>query len=360
MSISSRTVSPTITAVSCAVAVAVALTPHPAGAAIASAGGAPAATDAALGALTTGQGSATTWTDGQESASGRQKPSSTRKRATGDRQRSTGNRRESSNSRKESTGDRQESSGNEWESSGNEWESSDGGWESSAGRQEFPGRSLRLGSQGDPVARLQIRLGIFADGRFGPRTARGVRTFQSGVGLTIDAVVGPRTWGALFGASAAPAVSAPASAQPVPALLTTPAVAQTAVASTAALTVAPVGASTSVAAAAFAVAQQQIGKPYRYGAAGPNDFDCSGLIKYVYTQVGASVPRTTYDQFAALQPVSRADARPGDVIFFLDAEGEAYHDAIYAGNGQMIVSRRPGTNVQYQEIWSGDYRIGRV
>ncbi|WP_165034971.1 C40 family peptidase [Candidatus Protofrankia californiensis] len=194
--------------------------------------------------------------------------------------------------------------------------------------QEFSGELLSLGSQGDAVAQLQSQLGILTDGDFGPQTESGVRSFQAGAGLVVDAVVGPLTWDALFGTSASQA--------PAP------------------------GETSSVAAAAISIAEQQIGKPYRYGGSGPDDFDCSGLIQYTYAQIGLSIPRTTYDQFAALRPVSRADARPGDVIFFLDAEGQAYHDGLYAGNGQMIVSRHPGTYVQYQEIWTDDYRIGRV
>ncbi|WP_165485457.1 C40 family peptidase [Protofrankia symbiont of Coriaria ruscifolia] len=195
--------------------------------------------------------------------------------------------------------------------------------------QEFSGELLSLGSQGDAVAQVQNQLGISADGDFGPQTESGVRSFQAGAGLVVDAVVGPLTWDALFGTSAS---QAPA----------------------------PGEASASVAAAAISIAEQQIGKPYLYGGSGPDAFDCSGLIQYAYAQIGVSIPRTTYNQFAALRPVSRADAHPGDVIFFLDAEGQAYHDGLYAGNGQMIVSRHPGTYVQYQEIWTDDYRIGRV
>ncbi|WP_250287088.1 NlpC/P60 family protein [Frankia sp. CiP1_Cm_nod2] len=333
----------------------------------------------------TGQGpAATAWAEGQEPAGSTgqkstggtgQKSATSGKRHTGDKQKSTGSRQasaaggqasaggrgESSSSGQDPSDDVWKSSGGAWGSSDNGWESSGSGGESSAGGRGFPGRSLRRGSQGDPVVRLQIRLGIFADGWFGPRTAHGVRAFQASAGLAIDTVVGPRTWDALFGAPASPV------AAPTPA--TAPTVTSTvvsAVASTATLVVTPaaaavpVGASTSAATAALAAAERQIGKPYRYGAAGPDDFDCSGLVQYAYAQAGVSIPRTTYDQFAALRPVGSAEARPGDVVFFLDAEGEAYHDAIYAGNGQMIVSRRPGTNVQYQDIWSGDYRIGRV
>ncbi len=261
MSISSRKVSPTITAVSCAVAIAVALTPHPARAdeaAATPASSAPAVTSAILD-TSAAQASATI------------EPVT----------------------------------------------------------QEFSGELLSQGSEGDAVAQVQSQLGIPADGDFGPQTESSVRGFQAGAGLVVDAVVGPLTWDALFGTSASQ-------------------------------TPAPGGASAPIGAAAISIAEQQIGKPYRYGGSGPDDFDCSGLIQYTYAQIGVSIPRTTYDQFAALRPVSRADARPGDVIFFLDAEGQAYHDGLYAGNGQMIVSRHPGTYVQYQDIWTDAYSIGRV
>ncbi len=177
------------------------------------------------------------------------------------------------------------------------------------------------------MAQVQSQLGITADGVFGPRTEDAVLDFQFEAGLVTDAIVGPLTWGALFG------TSTPRN---------------------------PITTSDSIGAAAIVIARQQLGKPYVYGGDGPDVFDCSGLIQYVFAQLGVSVPRTTYEQFDALAPVSRANARPGDVVFFLNDQGQAYHDGLYAGNGEMIVSRKPGTVVQYQKIWTDDYRVGRV
>jgi cell wall-associated NlpC family hydrolase len=171
-------------------------------------------------------------------------------------------------------------------------------------------------------------LGIVPDGDFGPSTTSAVRRFQRSAALVVDGIVGPATWSALMGATP-----------------TRPDTAED---------------QHTLGAAAAATAAQQIGKPYRQGGAGPEAFDCSGLIQYVYAQLGVSLPRTTDDQFRALHPVAPAAAHPGDVIFFLNNDGEAYHDGVYAGDGQIIVSRHPGTFVQYQQIWTNAYRIGRV
>ncbi|HLT09907.1 MAG TPA: NlpC/P60 family protein, partial [Micromonosporaceae bacterium] len=79
-----------------------------------------------------------------------------------------------------------------------------------------------------------------------------------------------------------------------------------------------------------AAAAVQIGKPYSYGAAGPNAFDCSGLTQYVFKQFGVSLPHNAHAQLSYGRAVSKAEARPGDLVFFLSG-GHAYHVGIYAG-----------------------------
>ncbi|SRX93551.1 protein NLP/P60 family, peptidoglycan lytic protein [Corynebacterium glutamicum ATCC] [Mycobacterium shimoidei] len=80
-------------------------------------------------------------------------------------------------------------------------------------------------------------------------------------------------------------------------------------------------------------ARSAIGKPYRWGATGPDAFDCSGLVVWSYAQIGVAVPRTSQQQAAAGQPVARDELEPGDVVTFYPT---ASHSAIYSGGGMVI------------------------
>ncbi|MDP9496381.1 MAG: C40 family peptidase, partial [Actinomycetota bacterium] len=100
-------------------------------------------------------------------------------------------------------------------------------------------------------------------------------------------------------------------------------------------------------------------KPYIYGASGPNAFDCSGFVQYVYRQVGVSLPRTSGAQAAFARPVSKDAKRPGDLII-ISTGGRVSHIAIYAGGNKMWVARRSGTTITKQTIYTSNYRVGRV
>jgi cell wall-associated NlpC family hydrolase len=109
-----------------------------------------------------------------------------------------------------------------------------------------------------------------------------------------------------------------------------------------------------------AAAKAQIGKPYRFGAAGPGAFDCSGLTGYAYRSVRISLPRTADGQFRAARPVAKAAARPGDLVFWVSG-GHAYHVAVYAGGGRVWHAPKPEQRVQLTAIWSwGQVRFGRI
>lgn len=95
----------------------------------------------------------------------------------------------------------------------------------------------------------------------------------------------------------------------------------------------------------ISIARQQLGKPYQYGAAGPNSFDCSGLVQYVFGKVGISLPRTTYEQEKMGYEVSLNNLQPGDLLFWGN-RGSSYHVAIYTGNGNMLYAPEPGQNVK--------------
>ncbi|WP_269153494.1 C40 family peptidase [Limosilactobacillus balticus] len=97
------------------------------------------------------------------------------------------------------------------------------------------------------------------------------------------------------------------------------------------------------------IARQQLGKPYVWGADGPNSFDCSGLVQYVYRQVGINLPRTTYTQEYQGKAVSLNALQPGDLLFW-GSYGNAYHVAIYIGNGNFIQAPTPGQNVKITNI----------
>jgi cell wall-associated NlpC family hydrolase len=109
---------------------------------------------------------------------------------------------------------------------------------------------------------------------------------------------------------------------------------------------------------AMRVALAQRGDPYRYGATGPNAFDCSGLTKYSYGRVGRAIPRTTDEQKAGLRAVPRSAKRRGDIILFVSG-GNAYHAAIYIGHGRIVHASRSGTPVKVARIWTSSYVVRR-
>ena len=84
--------------------------------------------------------------------------------------------------------------------------------------------------------------------------------------------------------------------------------------------------------------KQQLGKPYVWGNEGPNSFDCSGLVQYIYKNaLGKDLPRVSYDQSKVGQAVSREDLQVGDLVFFDTMnKGIVSHVGIYIGNNEFI------------------------
>lgn len=264
---------------------------------------------------------------------------------------------------------------------------------------------LQLGSHGSLVTIAQQRLGISADGNFGPGTKSAVMAFQGRQGLTRDGVIGPMTWAKLggFPGSSAP-VAAPtcsvnvvrygmsgslvtalqkqlgttADGQFGPLTLSVVKSFQTThkisadgygvvgSATWSALggmpcglslnppptsTPAPGGGGATTATAAqvaqvVAIATKYLGVPYVYGGSTPKGFDCSGLTSYSYAQVGLSLPRVAAAQQSYLK--STTTPLPGDLVFF---GRPAHHVGIYIGNGQMIAAPYPGQVVRIQAIY---------
>ncbi|RHA43983.1 C40 family peptidase [Cellulomonas rhizosphaerae] len=97
--------------------------------------------------------------------------------------------------------------------------------------------------------------------------------------------------------------------------------------------------------AVLEVAARYVGTPYVSGGSAPGGFDCSGFVSYVFKQLGISLPRTSGGIRAVGTVISRADAKPGDLIW------TPGHIAIYAGGNQQIDSPRPGKTIQFRGIW---------
>src|SRR3954468_7553277 len=117
---------------------------------------------------------------------------------------------------------------------------------------------------------VQQKLGLSADGVYGPQSRAAVKAFQARNGLEVDGVVGPATMAALgISGSSAPASGGGGSA--------------------------------------VSAARALVGTPYALGGAGPGGFDCSGLMVYIFRQAGITLPRTSYAQFGVGAPVSRAN-----------------------------------------------------
>lgn len=111
----------------------------------------------------------------------------------------------------------------------------------------------------------------------------------------------------------------------------------------------PGGNSVGVQALRFALTKR--GDPYVWGAAGPNAFDCSGLVVWAYAQVGISLPHFTGDLWNSGPHISRSQLEPGDLVFFF---ADISHMGIYVGNGLMLAASTEGVPIHVEPVfWSG-------
>jgi cell wall-associated NlpC family hydrolase len=109
------------------------------------------------------------------------------------------------------------------------------------------------------------------------------------------------------------------------------------------------------------IALQYRGAPYRWGGVGPTEFDCSGFVRYVYAQVGVTLPHNAAAQYKLGTPVRRDSLEPGDLVFFDGLR----HNGIYIGDGRFIHARRTGKYVAiasldddwYRTHWVGARRL---
>ena len=105
--------------------------------------------------------------------------------------------------------------------------------------------------------------------------------------------------------------------------------------------------------AAVAWAQQQVGKPYVYGASGPDSFDCSGLTMRAWAAAGVAINRSSHDQYRQVYKITYDAMRPGDLIFYgtvASDPGSVYHVAMYIGNSQVVEASRPDIPVRIAAV----------
>ncbi|MFC5996095.1 C40 family peptidase [Pseudonocardia hispaniensis] len=110
--------------------------------------------------------------------------------------------------------------------------------------------------------------------------------------------------------------------------------------------------------AALQNALSRLGAPYRWGAAGPSAFDCSGLVVWAFGTAGVPLPRTSRAQSTVGTPVAKSDLRPGDLVFFYRPVS---HVAIYVGEGKVVHASTAGQPVKISDIdrmpFSGARRV---
>ncbi|MGI8458180.1 MAG: peptidoglycan-binding protein [Propionibacteriaceae bacterium] len=177
---------------------------------------------------------------------------------------------------------------------------------------------LKPGNRGSSVRRLQQALrasgrSVSVNGVYDARTKAAVRSYQSYQhGWKATGTAGAKTWSSLQHGrlGSAPKVSS----------------------------------SSTKGAKALAFAKKQLGDSYRFGATGPNSWDCSGLTGGAWKAAGVKLPRTSQAQYRAGRAVSKSNLRAGDLVFFYSGRS---HVAIYAGGGKVIHASKPGTPVQY-------------
>lgn len=110
---------------------------------------------------------------------------------------------------------------------------------------------------------------------------------------------------------------------------------------------------------ALQVAASKKGALYKWGAAGPKRFDCSGLTLYSFKKAGKTLPRTAAAQYNKTKHISAKSRKPGDLVFFHSGRN-VYHVGIYAGKNKIWHSPKSGEVVKLAKIWTKSVWYGRV
>ena len=109
---------------------------------------------------------------------------------------------------------------------------------------------------------------------------------------------------------------------------------------------------------AIRAAYTKLGRPYVWGAEGPNSFDCSGLVQWAFAKAGVAMPRVTDQQFLTGKHLPYSQARPGDLLFWRNdptAPNYVSHVAIYLGHGKMIVAPHTGDVVKIEKVYLSNF-----
>jgi cell wall-associated NlpC family hydrolase len=212
--------------------------------------------------------------------------------------------------------------------------------------------TLSVGKSNSAVTRLQKSLTasgryVPATGYFGSLTKNAVKSVQRAKGLRATGTANSSVWRLLQAGD--PIVSHKAAVKK-------PATKKAATKKPAAKKKAASSSSSSKNAKALAFAKKQIGDRYRYGATGPNAWDCSGLTAAAWKSAGVKLPHSARQQFSRGKKVSKSNLKPGDLVFFYKGIS---HVGIYAGGGKVLHASRPGKPVGYLKMSYMPYQGAR-
>ncbi|MEV8376764.1 NlpC/P60 family protein [Kribbella sp. NPDC056861] len=194
---------------------------------------------------------------------------------------------------------------------------------------------IRFRDSGSTVKYIQKTLRLPQDRYFGNSTVAAVKKFQRSWGISATGYMSKPTWnrltwaanhGVLYGKKGGAAT----------------------------------GTTTTFRAKVLREAAKLKGTPYRYGGTTTRGFDCSGYTGYVYKKAGKKLPRTSRQQYSATKHISRAAAKPGDLVFFRSGGGGVYHVGIYAGSGLLWHASKPGKPIAKAKIWTSSVAFGRA